>query len=324
MKAIVILVFVSPETGLGHWVRMKPLAEILQTFGVKVALAVNADTIIINEINELGIPFITLNAIDDQRFIRYIQEQDICLTIIDTKLMPEISFLRKIKEHTKLVLIDHLGEACTESDLTILPNCHNNINSFSGLILSGTKWSLIHPEVLSFSPKKEFPVKIKRIAVTSGGSDPAGVLLHILRLVTDDISYEWMLFPGDHFIHTKELQNIASSSCQIKIRPYNLHDIYSCDMVLSAFGVSAYEWVFFNMPLLLVSHNIENIDAAGNFSAIFPQSKSLGFYKNLSKETLMESISNVLKIQNAMKREELADTIGSGYRNVASYICSLI
>ncbi|MCD6419549.1 MAG: hypothetical protein J7L41_02375, partial [Synergistetes bacterium] len=184
------------------------------------------------------------------------------------------------------------------------PNAHF-VDRYPGTlnVLWGLEYVIINEDVRDRKPKVSVPNTVERIAVTTGGSDPEGVLFWLIdamRYICKDTSVSFLI--GKAFKHRDRLSMVKLPK-NFSLRPYSLDAIVDSDVVISAFGITVYELIYLRIPALIVSHTKENAISANVLKERCGCIETLGFFREVSIGIAAERIRGFIK--NSSKLSEL-------------------
>jgi len=256
----VILKFkVSEDIGLGHLSRMITLASFLQEKGAKVFCAINNFHYAEQRLKEENIDFVVNPFDSDEKFIDNLIDNYSSKTIlIDEKYGYKCEDIKRWKKKIRFISLDFIGKDYELCDAIVVPNAHFQAEKYSEFkkIFWGWDWLLINKEVLKLKPKEKIPEQINSIIITTGGSDPKGMLFKILDKIKNT-NKEVLILVGDSFKHQKKLKNLNLPK-NFKFEPFHPIKLLKGDIAISTFGISVYELIYLNIPVYCIGHNEEN------------------------------------------------------------------
>lgn len=294
-KKIVLKFKASSEIGIGHLSRMITLASFLQEDNREVICAVNDDEYIKKRLEKESLEFIASDVSDEEFIDLIIKEINPDTLVIDEKKNYSIKKLVKWKSYAHLIAIDHISTTYKEFQKIIIPNAHFNMSryNFQSNIYYGWEWVLISKEVLKLKPKQNLPQKIDSIVVTTGGSDPYGILFIILELIKN-IKKNVFILIGDKFKYKDRLYSLKLPK-NFKFQKFKPCHLLKGDIAITTFGVSVYEFIYLNIPVYCISHNLYDEKNADVLEEKCHLVKNLGYFKKINKFNninLLESLDN--------------------------------
>jgi spore coat polysaccharide biosynthesis predicted glycosyltransferase SpsG/SAM-dependent methyltransferase len=206
--------------------------------------------------------------------IRGLRPNLIFLDIMNTP----IEFVRAIKEYAPVIDLDDRGTGSEAATLTVysLPLLKKLMSN-----LDSSRYLIFRPEIADFA-KNEYGSRVKRILVTFGGADAANLSNIFVRISKlSDQNLEWT------FVRGQFNQNRWSEGnyTEIKAGASIFDEIIRADLVVTSFGMTAYEALAIGTPVLLLNPSQYHEDLS-LVSGLFP---SLGVYqpavKNKSDNT---------------------------------------
>ncbi|WP_022671240.1 hypothetical protein [Hippea alviniae] len=258
-NSVVLKLKASEDVGLGHLSRMITLASFIKEEQRDVLFAINDFDYAKKRLKDEGFEFEVNRFDNDERFVDYLIEKYKPNTlVIDEKQCYSKSSLLKWQKSTKIVIIDHVCENYRVVDKIIVPNAHFQPKKYAGFknIEWGWNWVLINREILKLKPKEKLPEKINKIVITTGGSDPKGMLFDIIDKIKNT-DKEVLILIGDSFKHRERLEKLDLPE-NFKIEPYHPTKLLKGDVAIATFGVSVYELIYLNVPVYCVGHTKEN------------------------------------------------------------------
>ncbi len=167
------------------------------------------------------------------------------LIFLDVMKTPA-DFVRKIKKFAPVIAFDDRGEGALVADLSI---CSLPLPDYPKPNLDSRKY-LIFDEKIKKYQKKSYSRKTKKILVTFGGVDPAdlsSVIINAFKQVAGE--YEIKLIKGV-FNH-----NDVPTGQYFTVPPTDniFSDIAEADLLITSFGMTAYEANCIGTPVLLLN-----------------------------------------------------------------------
>lgn len=245
MRDVVIYTTAGGAHGLGHVTRMHTLALALQQRGVKVAF-VSATARAVEEI-------VTSWPVSSVSLLERAFHKEICvrrqMLICDTKeMIPErdLAILRQCD--WRIVRIDHPHASAATADLVVLPGIHYAQADIARLqraigaqrVLHGADYVLLSQAVASLQPLS-WDERHNLIVYCAGGTD-AQQAHDWYRTNAPRLDAQQVYGPcADQATYLRQLQHAR--------------------LVVSLFGVTAYEALSLRVPLMLCGTTAENIAA---------------------------------------------------------------
>jgi len=282
--------------GFGHVRRSLGIAKELKDRGHNVHFSLNQHCDFLEFQGESHKYYFPVTIEDE------VVSRDFDVIIIDDK--NQNRDLSSIKQKT--IVIDNLCDSTLSADMVILPVAHANgpLMSKANNLYYGPEYVILRNEITSqnISVNKNGPV-----AITTGGTDPQGVLFYILSSLKNYYGQVKVLV-GQNFTFRDKLQ--SEKYPYINFVDWSIKEFDGASVVISTFGVSIYEFLYWKLPVVSIGR-IES--DARDASFISEYVYNAGYYKhmdNLSvilngeiyKKRIMENLD-----KNGIKR--IADLI---------------
>jgi spore coat polysaccharide biosynthesis predicted glycosyltransferase SpsG len=217
---------------------------------------------------------------------------------------------------TKLVFLDFLPSYPSPLDLNIVPNAHYNPQGGTPFVLYGLEYTIIGSHALARSPGLP---RTEQIVITTGGSDPTGVMLHLLKVLAPCQQYAFTFLLGKAFKFRSVIESMRKSlPAHFTLAEYNIDTIRDSRATIATFGVTIYELLYLNVPCLLTAHSRENHEASLVLSSRIAGLPYLGFWSDLTTESVAACIADFLP--RAPRPPSSFAAIGHGHRKVAKAI----
>ena len=323
MAKIILRFEMSQDIGLGHMSRQLSLADELVLQGIptnEIVLAIGEATTLGPLLDREPFRVVSAHAETDVTFInRIIQTEAPELILFDQKVTYPAEILTAWRNKTKLVFFDFLGNAGDLRDLIIMPNAHFDPSTCSVPIVSGLSYTILGRQVIRQQGRVGGGTET---VVTTGGSDPAGVLIHLLELAKClPVSHPMVFLKGSAFKHTKQLDEMSEHlPSNLSIEDFSLDRLSHSRRAISTFGVSVYELIYLKIPILLISHSLENDLGAKNLLKFNPElnCRNLGFWKDVTLDQLETEMDRLTEPKPTP--DSYLSQLKNGRRNVANLI----
>lgn len=298
-----------PEVGLGHIIRSQAIAvRLLQDKTHEVIFAGRYSDEIPAELQKNRIRVIQAPESEKEpAFLRRMVDETHPDTVfIDTLYPYSDNNIKEIKQYGRVILFHNLCGGRFSSDVFILPTAHH-----SEEILLDRRWAEqgvdfyhgfeyipVNEAVQLLKQSVRSSGKIEKIAITSGGSDPKGVMISVLTWLMDNPYPEirFTALPGTSFVLKKELEGLLPLlPSNIHVSPFDYHQLANADLVISTFGVTSYELLYLGIPFISISHAKTNAEGSRNLQKRIPLIKDLGLIDRINKEEFIASVDEVLK-----------------------------
>jgi UDP-2,4-diacetamido-2,4,6-trideoxy-beta-L-altropyranose hydrolase len=286
MKKVLFRFDVSKQTGYGHYIRCKSIIDEINKKGgnIPIFIMCNSDAEIF--FDNVNVKINKLNTFESElsQLIKYVINNNIQVIFIDNLHQYTKYDVIELKKFVRIIFFHNLCEGSMFGDVFILPSMHHNqstINKYANNSLTkffhGANYIVLNSEILKMKLEQNI-VQYNAVAITTGGSDPKGVLIKILEYLEhinmDQIQFQIQI--GNDFCHMDKLNKfIVKGNSNFHFYKYNPEIYFNVDFVISTFGVSTYEFLYLGKPVISIGHAEKN--AAG--SEIL--SKKLPFFTNL-------------------------------------------
>jgi spore coat polysaccharide biosynthesis predicted glycosyltransferase SpsG len=298
-----------PEVGLGHIIRSIAIAKEIATKGpheISFAGKFSNELLTILKKDRFRSYEPKENEKEVRFLIRIIQDLKPERVFIDNLFPYTPEEIQSIRKETTLILFHNLCEGRFFADSFILPSAHhpNEIindpgwNSSPVCFYHGFKYIPINEEVKSIRKRVDPNSKNNRVIITTGGSDPRGVMIHILKWLRgnsmNDIKFIALI--GESFILKKELEELKPQLPQnVDFLAFDYNQFSEADLVISTFGVTSYELLYLGIPFISIAHAESNARGSKILSKRLPIIKDLGLIDYVTRKQLLENLSEMLK-----------------------------
>ena len=168
-------------------------------------------------------------------------------------------------------------------------------------IIFGADYVLIRDELQNYKVKSG-----GGIVVTTGASDPCGVMSRLDQMLAE-LEIKARFLVGKQF--NLSLNRIGYSG-HSTYTEYSPKFLASADIIISTFGVTIYEALFFKKPTISIAHSKENAKGSELISEMSNSVKNLGYYEEVCKDELQHSIENFYSLHTSDK-EIYIDGLGA-------------
>jgi spore coat polysaccharide biosynthesis predicted glycosyltransferase SpsG len=318
---ILIRADAGDSIGLGHFYRSVSLAEQLENNNHTVDFICNKtlfwENIVANKFNR-NVFFIN----QENSEINVIKNSNYHYYIIDGNIEYPEEVITNIKMTCKVVMYQNLTNSRFLSDIYILPSIHQNSSFFEGFssktkVFKGLQYFTFNNSITRCNTVN-ICEKVTKIGVITGGSDPNNVLSFLYKLIIQFRIYEifndinFTFFYGNNYMHKDQ---INAHNENHKFKEFDLKYVLNNDIIITAFGVSTYELLALGMPLISLGHQNTTSIASDYLAKKSNSFLSLGYYQDITKEKLKETIEILLDYdlrktlnQNAVKLLDLHGT----------------
>lgn len=289
----------SIDVGLGHLSRMLSLEECLKKDNY-VLCGINSDDYTKSVLRKENIPFIEQGINSKEDFVdQIIDYEKPDVIVFDQKYDYKKGNIIRWKDKTKLISVDRIAKDYHLLDKIIIPGAFffekEKYPRFNNIVF-GPEYTIINKNILKLKPKKGFPEKIKNIVVTTGGSDPEGVLVKVIPWLKQmNLKVNILILVGQAFKFQKELEQLTEHlPDNFEVMPYSFRELIEADMAICTFGVSIYEMIYLQIPTVCVSHSIENAYGAKILKERYGVIENMGYMKDINPHNLYIAIWRLL------------------------------
>ena len=296
----------SSDIGLGHLIRCLTVAEELQKQHQIVFATMKNDTNLY---------------IKDKNFTTFLKEKDESeeafleriksilkpnILVLDKKYPYSIDCLKEFKQsNIRIVMLDNICPGLSVCDEIIFPNAHLDKNILKkylsaeriSQIKTGLEYIILRNEILDLKNKINHNLhNPPNILVTTGGTDPEGVLLKLIPWLKEmKFKANFLVLVGKAFKYKDELKKIIINlPDNFKVLPYSLEEFTKADIAICTFGVSIYEMIYLQIPTICISHSRENAKSVKILRERYNVIEDLGYFKDVTSKTLYGAITRLL------------------------------
>ena len=241
------------------------------------------------------------------------------LIFLDIKNTP-IDFVRKIKEYAPVITLDDIGEGSDAADISIysLPTINEKPANYNSL-----KYLIFDTQIDPYN-KDSWSKKVKKILVSFGGSDPenlSSIIIRLGKLYPNNIKWNFVRGPFN-------ANKWSNGNYHTVHKPGKLFSlIEDSDLVITSFGMTAYESAVIGTPVLLLNpteYHEQLTERAGIFNSLGKYSKSA---EGDNINEIVSNFSNFLNNYNELIDKAEAAKKGidkNGIKRISSIIRSLL
>lgn len=262
--------------------------------------------------------------------------EQIDLLLIDSYNVTDKFFLEMKKYVNKLAYIDDLDKFCEHIDILINGNVTANDMGYQKyredqVLFLGTKYNLIRDEFKNL-PKREINSKVRKVMITTGGSDPYHITSKLLNIFLEKEEYknlEFSVIVGQGFRDKGILEAFSEKHPNVVLRKnvkYMSKIMMECDIAISAGGGTLYELCSCGTPTIafIVAENQEKLVNKLNELKYI---ESIGWHDSLTESNLIPIFDKFFVDENkrkstSLKGQALVDGLG-GTRIVMEIIDNL-
>jgi UDP-2,4-diacetamido-2,4,6-trideoxy-beta-L-altropyranose hydrolase len=337
--SILIRLDADQKTGLGHLYRSLAIADELKKTNVNPVFIIGKSRTAEKEIKKHAFEYRILNhSISEEEKIRCaISDTDAKLLFID-KLYPYTAeFIGELKKTLKTAMFHNDCKGTSRADAFILPSAHSpqalidNYQKVKELhFYYGPQYVVLNPAAIETAKKARItPKQENKICITTGGSDPEGLMIGILNALNkqDFSNYEIKALIGSNFIHREALEKLLPKlQTSIKCIDFDINEFTDAGCALATFGVSTYELMHAGIPILSTAHAEANATGSKNAEIRHHCLKDIGLFKNMTQKEFLSAFTafindTELKIRIGKNAKALID--GKGAQRTAKILAEL-
>jgi len=331
----------NQEIGLGHIVRCKSIAEniLKKDKNAEVIFISKLDSYSNSILKNKDIQVINLfgNESEEKNILKYVDQTKGDVLFIDNIYNYDPEFLIKLRKKIQVILFHYFRPACFYADKYILPSAHT-----SDAILKNKLWDksdvkfFYGPDYLIINRDikeiKRNRIKNKKntnrlkLVVTTGGSDPKGVLLKVTEWLSNSNlkNVSVCILKGQVFMHNEALDELLKELPSfIKITAYDQKELIDADIAICTFGVSTYELMYLGIPVISIGHASPNAKGSYLLQKRYNSLINLGLIDELNKDKFISNLNVVLnapEIRSNLSRQAAKIIDGRGLDRVTDLI----
>lgn len=303
------------QHGLGHFSRSITVAKQLLSKrpDARIIILSAATAYMQREKNKLPFEVILVDEINETIVLNYVKNIRPGVLFFDKLEELNKDTITALKDYTKLVLFHNYSRYATWADVIIMPAAHIDINELlfqhvpdkgPAKIYTGPDYVVMNEAILPLRSLFKIRDKGNNVAITTGGSDPKGVMISLLEKIDfkkfNNVNFTF--FVGDDFLH-KERLNAYTNITNARFLPFDMKAITACDIAISTFGVTTYELLYIGIPVISVGHAEANAKGSKYLAANYNCILDIGYIDDVEENDLNNAIN--LLIQDAVTRTRL-------------------
>lgn len=302
MRRFIIRTDAGENVGFGHVVRSLCLAKYLRNhYGIETIFYSNSYKKLENIYQKNRFQYVFNGDLSEIELLHKIGEDNPDSILFIDKLFPyDRDTIRDLRNKLKIIMFHNECEGMYESDYAIFPSAH-----LSDEIIQNRKWSkghtkflygpdyiIINEEIIDFLKYNKPVVSMPYIVVTTGASDPEGILIQVMEWFNEsEISAHLQALYGFDFHYKAELESMLPHlKPTIKVKEFNYSDLFSASLAISAFGVTTYELIYANIPVATLGHIKKNSVGAKILQGRYGCNYHLGLFKEITRDQFITSI----------------------------------
>lgn len=288
------------KVGLGHFYRSVSLARRLRDDGHEVVFSFVESIFWSDRLRE-GFDFVVepLRQADSEEQTRlYIESRGIDVYYVDAVLDFSAGFVESLRRICRVVFYQNMSLAAPRADVFIYPSSRINPEFFARfdsrpLVYRGLEYVFFHPDIARIPRKVDLPDEVRTVAVSAGGSDPLDTLRHIYSIVRacGFEGLKFVFFYGSDYAFKTEIPRDCPSN--IQFQEFDHREILKADVLITAFGVSTYEFLCLGMPVIAYGHQASNAVASDELARATGALISLGEIGTINQGCLADALARL-------------------------------
>ena len=299
---ILFRVDAGDKIGLGHFYRSINLANLCAQNEHKVFFT-HKSSVFWNEVaDSFNYPHFSFEVKEENTVIlKLVSELRIDIYFVDSPSPIDPDLIKRIRKRTTVVFYQNMSSLRHLCDIYFLPSLHQSSDFFSffsesTIIYQGLQYFTFNQVINYLSPNEKVRSKVTNVAIAAGGSDPANILITLYSWLDYSLfsNLNITFYYGINYLHSKDIPLRLQRN--VRFEEFNHRKIQENDLLINAFGVSTYEFMYLGIPILALGHNESTAIAADYLANKFQAIISLGQLDantpNSFNESLMEIINN--------------------------------
>lgn len=317
------------KVGLGHFYRSVTLARKLRDDGHELVFSF-VDSPFWRERISAGFefpvkPLQAFQAEEDTR--NFIESNGIDLYYVDAILDFSSGFIEALREMCKVVFYQNMSPAGPHADVFIYPSVRVNPDFFLQfgdrvVVHRGLEYVFFHPDIALIPRKVMLADEVRTVAVSAGGSDPLDTLRRIYGVIKDGgfESYRFSFFYGRDYAYLNDIPQDCLGN--VEFRAFDHREILQADVLLTAFGVSTYEFLCLGMPVIAYGHQDSNAVAADELADRTGAVISLGEIGAVDRSSIKTALARISRpeVRDEMLRRAMSSIDMNGVARVAAIL----
>lgn len=290
------------KTGFGHIVRSLALARYLRDqYRIETIFYSNPYGKLGVIYKQNGFEYVFNQGFSEVDFLRRIAQDPSSLVLFIDKLFPYgRNAIGSLRDDLKIVMFHNECAGMYECDCVVFPSAH-----LSNEVILDPRWSesraqlfygpdyvIINESVISIMDQEPNGKADPYIAVTTGASDPKGMMLRIIEWVNkSELEMPVKALYGFDFCHKPDLDVLSPElRSNIEIKKFNYSDLFSARLAIAAFGVTTYELIYANVPVITIGHIRKNAIGSKALQERYGCNYHLGLFEEVTETRLISAI----------------------------------
>lgn len=307
------------EIGLGHFFRSINLANKLNEKNHQISFSFRHSEFWTQKI-EQGFSYESFelsNQKQEVETLEIIRKNKIDIYYVDGFINFSEGFINEVKKSAKIVFYQNIGSSRHLADIFIIPSIHQNKDFFESFtektkIFQGLEYFTFHPFIADIKRKVTVNKKINSVAFAAGGSDPNDTLRKLYSLIKKSTDLDCFFYFGTNYIFKNSWPKALPKN--IHLRTFSHQSILQHDVLVNAFGVSTYEFLYLGMPIMSYGHQESTTRASQILCDNTKAFMHIGDIKDVDKAQILQSISvmnnQTVRTEYSQKALNLLDLSG--------------
>lgn len=316
------------QFGLGHFYRSLSVAKQLSLDGNTIHFV--SKKTLFWENQQILIKGFSHIYLEDVLLKDYAVINKINVLYIDTLEDLKDLDLKTIKTFVTIIIYQNFSKHVKFADIFIAPNISlpndiialclvNNIKLFNGL-----EYVLFSEKVRNLK-KANFKQRVSKIGISVGGSDPHNCLMYLLKIFLRNdffgLNCEFNFFVPTDYQHLLLIPDRIPNF--VRFMDFDFQEIVEQDIIITAFGVSVFEYLYLGIPVICFGHSLENTKSADILTKNTGALENLGFLFHLNDydlERTLKLMKDNYSIRLKMSEIGLKLIDASGLNNVVKIL----
>lgn len=335
MRTFIVRADAGGKVGFGHVVRSLSLARFIRTHhGIVSVFYSNPYPGLAGICRQNGFECIFNNALSEKEFLfRIADDAPGSVLFIDHLFPYDGEVVQKLRDRLKIVMFHNECEGMYECEYAVFPSAHLSEEvvldpRWSGArakLLYGPEYVIINESVVASVNQRTDAELHPYVAITTGASDPEGILTRTLGWINEsEIDVPVRALCGFDYCHRSELESMRPKlKPSIVISEFDHKDLFSARLAISAFGVTTYELIYANIPVITIGGSQKSAVGGEILEARYGCSHHLGLFREATKDQLVSAIRllwNSREAMASMRRNQRGLIDGKGLERLGEII----
>jgi spore coat polysaccharide biosynthesis predicted glycosyltransferase SpsG len=308
MQVILLRFDCCAEIGMGHFARCHTLLRELQKHARTKVVCCCSDSELIRELlasDDAAIEWKADRESECNFLIRCIVKYSADCLFVDSLRGFEEEEVAGFTLLTRVVFFHNISRGAKYSDAVILPVAHvaeiikEEFVQAKAEFFHGFDFFFPRDSVRKLKTSTVAdPRPLGEIAISAGGTDPRGIsehLLNVLRPIAFGVPITLHVGEGVDQGRFDALSKSSESMRNVTVKRFSLQEIAQSTLVVSVFGVTSYELIYLNVPVLGLGLSTANGEACMRLARDYGVIDFAGNWWETTAESLAASINELLK-----------------------------